>query len=124
MGTTEISEAVIRIRHGVLATVTPQGAIHTVLVNPFWSEHHQAIVVFSRRRSQKIVNLGIRSTATITLVEGAKYFAMLGVATVVDGLDEVESCLPEFFRKYQRLPVRATDRVAIFLNVERTLGGL
>ncbi len=71
-----------------------------------------------------MVNLENRSTATIALVEGAKYFAMLGVATVVDDGDEVERCLPAFYHKYQRFPVEAVDRVVIYLNVERTLGGL
>ncbi|WP_298334409.1 pyridoxamine 5'-phosphate oxidase family protein [Ferrimicrobium sp.] len=121
---TEVVQAIASTRHGLLATITPKGAVHTVLVNPFWLESRECIAVFSRRRSQKVVNLENRSTATITLIEGAKYFAMLGVATVVDDGDEVERCLPAFYAKYQRFPAEAADRVVIYLNVERTLGGL
>jgi len=119
---TEIVGAVSYIRHGLLATITQLGAVHTVLVNPFWEESHDAIAVFSRRKSQKVANLLARTAATLTLVEGSKYFAMIGEATVADDPAVVAGCLTSFAAKYKRIPVQAADRVVIFVTVERTLG--
>jgi hypothetical protein len=91
-------------------------------VNPFWEDRHDAIAVFSRRKSQKVTNLLARTAATLTLVEGPKYFAMIGDATVVDDPAVVADCFAAFAAKYKRIPVQAPDRVVIFVTVERTLG--
>ncbi len=122
MENTEIIKAVSSSRHGLLATITRNGAVHTVLVNPFWEDSHNAIAVFSRRKSQKVTNLLARTAATLTLIDGSKYFAMIGDATVVDDPAIVTDCFAAFAGKYNRVPAQADDRVVIFVTVERTLG--
>ncbi|MCL5972977.1 MAG: pyridoxamine 5'-phosphate oxidase family protein [Ferrimicrobium sp.] len=122
MESVRIIEALKRVRHGLLATITPTMSVHTVLVNPFWVEGSQAVGVFSRRRAQKIVNLSHCASATITLVEGSRYLSLMGSASVVETQVDVDACFEAFHEKYQRSPVQAPDRVLILLRVERTLG--
>lgn len=117
-----IKDALSYSKHGLLATITNNGAIHSVLVNPFWESRLETIAVFSRRRSQKIVNLLARPAATLTIVEGPKYFAMIGTASVSDDPEVVAACYDSFAVKYDRIPAQALDRVVIFLTVQRTLG--
>ncbi|WP_203581911.1 TIGR03618 family F420-dependent PPOX class oxidoreductase [Microbacterium hibisci] len=110
----------VRERHlATLSTMAPWGGIHSVPVG--FTLHEGILRVITSRDSQKVRNVLRDGTATISQVDGARWLAFPGVATVHDDPDEVALAVALYARRYRQPRVNPL-RVAIQLAPVRIMG--
>ena len=112
--------AFIRERHlGTLSTISRQGAIHAVPVG--FTFHDGVVRIITSRTSQKVHNVLRNGTATVSAVDGARWIAFQGTASVHDDPAEVALAVELYAGRY-RQPRENPLRVAIHLVPRRLMG--
>ncbi|MBW9092613.1 TIGR03618 family F420-dependent PPOX class oxidoreductase [Microbacterium jejuense] len=110
----------VRERHlGTLSTISRQGAIHAVPVG--FTFHDGIVRIITSRSSQKVHNVLRNGTATVSAVEGARWIAFQGTASVHDDLADVARAVALYAERY-RQPRENPQRVAIHLVPTRLMG--
>ncbi|MBD3941128.1 TIGR03618 family F420-dependent PPOX class oxidoreductase [Microbacterium sp. NEAU-LLC] len=110
----------VRERHlGTLSTIAGRGGIHAVPVG--FTFHDGVVRVITSRSSQKVRNVIGSPTATISAVDGARWIAFQGMASIHDDPDEVARAVELYTARYRR-PRENPQRVAIHLVPRRLMG--
>jgi len=110
----------VRERHlGTLSTISKQGGIHAVPVG--FTFHDGIVRIITSRTSQKVQNVLRDETATVSAVDGAKWIAFQGVASVHDDPAEVARAVELYAERYRQPRVNPL-RVAIHLVPTRIMG--
>lgn len=112
-----------RVR-AVLATRDDALGVHAVLVNAFViADEPFEVGVLARATSRKVANLRRDGRCALSLVEGATYVTLVGLATVDERPGAValaEQAFEEAFGRPPR-PAPAGSRVAVTVRVQRVL---
>lgn len=109
----------VRERHlGTLSTISKRGAIHAVPVG--FTVHDGIVRIITSRTSQKVHNVLRNETATVSAVDGARWIAFQGVATVHDDPAEVALAVALYAERY-RQPRENPLRVTIHLTPTRLM---
>jgi PPOX class probable F420-dependent enzyme len=110
----------VRERHiGTLSTMSKRGTIHAVPVG--FTFHGGIVRIITSRTSQKVQNVLREGTATVSAVDGARWIAFQGVASVHDDPVEVARAVALYAERY-RQPRENPLRVAIHLVPTRLMG--
>ena len=110
----------VRERHlGTLSTISKWGGIHAVPVG--FTFHDGIVRIITSRTSQKVQNVLRTETATVSAVDGARWIAFQGIATVHDDPAEVARAVAFYADRY-RQPRVNPQRVAIHLVPSRLMG--
>jgi PPOX class probable F420-dependent enzyme len=110
----------VRERHlGTLSTISRQGAIHAVPVG--FTFHDGIVRIITSRTSQKVHNVLRNEIATVSSVDGAKWIAFQGTASVHDAPEEVARAVALYTERYRK-PRENPQRVAIHLVPTRLMG--
>jgi PPOX class probable F420-dependent enzyme len=117
---TESGLAFVAERHlATLSTLAPWGGIHAVPVG--FTFHDGILRIITSRQSQKVQNVRRDPTATISQLEGAKWIAFQGTASIHDDPDEVARAVVLYAERY-RQPRVNPQRVAIHVVPHRIMG--
>lgn len=117
---TEAGVGFVRERHiGTLSTMAPWGGIHAVAVG--FTLHDGLLRVITSRDSQKVRNVRRDGTATLSQVDGARWLAFQGTATVLDDPEEVALAVALYAERYRQPRVNPL-RVAIRVEPFRVMG--
>lgn len=111
-------------RHlATLTTLRPDGSPHVVPVGFTWDGDARLARVIARSGSRKVRNVvaspGAR--AVVCQVDGPRWLAFEGPATVSEDPARVAEAVERYGRRY-RQPQPASDRVVIEIAVDRILG--
>lgn len=110
----------VRQRHlATLSTFAKGGGIHVVPVG--FTLHDGVVRIITSGGSQKVRNLARNGEATVCQVDGARWIAFQGVATVQDDPAQVALAVELYAQRY-RQPRENPARVAILLEPRRVLG--
>ncbi|MGN6221950.1 MAG: pyridoxamine 5'-phosphate oxidase family protein [Microbacterium sp.] len=110
----------VRERHlGTLSTMSKRGAIHAVPVG--FTFHDGIVRIITSRTSQKVHNVLREGTATVSAVDGARWIAFQGVASIHDDPVEIARAVALYAERY-RQPRENPLRVAIHLVPTRLMG--
>jgi PPOX class probable F420-dependent enzyme len=112
-------EFVLERHLATLSTMARWGGIHSVPVG--FTFHDGVLRVITSRHSQKVRNVLRDGTATISQVDGARWLAFPGTATVHDDPDEVALAVALYAERY-RQPRVNPERVAIHVEPSRLMG--
>jgi F420H(2)-dependent biliverdin reductase len=116
--------AFLEERHlGTLTTLRPDGSPHVVAIGFTWDAEAQLARVISFASSRKARNLVASpgSRAVVCQVDGGRWLALEGTATVTDDPVRVAEAVRRYAERY-RQPGEREDRVAIEIAVDRVLG--
>jgi F420H(2)-dependent biliverdin reductase len=116
--------AFLEERHlGTLTTLRPDGSPHVVAIGFTWDAEAQLARVISFASSRKARNLVASpgSRAVVCQVDGGRWLALEGTATVTDDPGRVAEAVRRYAERY-RQPGEREDRVAIEIAVDRVLG--
>ena len=110
----------VRERHlGTLSTMSKGGGIHAVPVG--FTLHDGIVRIITSRTSQKVHNVLRDATATVSAVEGARWIAFQGTASVHDDPAEVALAVALYAARY-RQPRENPQRVTIHVLPRRLMG--
>jgi PPOX class probable F420-dependent enzyme len=117
---TDAGTQFVRDRHlAILSTMAPWGGIHAVPVG--FTLHDGVVRIITSRDSQKVRNVLRDGTATVSQVEGAKWVAFQGSASIHDDPEEVALAVALYAARY-RQPRENPKRVAIHMIPQRLMG--
>jgi PPOX class probable F420-dependent enzyme len=117
---TDAGTQFVRDRHlAILSTMAPWGGIHAVPVG--FTLHDGVVRIITSRDSQKVRNVLRDGTATVSQVEGAKWVAFQGTASIHDDPEEVALAVALYAARY-RQPRENPKRVAIHMIPQRLMG--
>jgi len=115
-------------RHlATLTTLRPDGTPHVAPVGFTWDADVGLVRVITFAPSRKVRNLragaggGPAGRAVVCQVDGARWLAFEGPATVTDDPDRVAEAVRRYAARY-RTPGDRADRVAIEIAVDRITG--
>lgn len=111
-------------RHlATLTTFRPDGSPHVVPVGFGFDPGTGLVRIITFAPSRKARNLSAApgSRAVVCQVDGARWLALEGPATVTDDPERVAAAVGAYAARY-RQPGERTDRVAIEIEVDRVLG--
>lgn len=111
-------------RHlATLTTHRPDGSPHVVPVGFGYDPEERIARIISFSPSKKARNLEARpgSRAVLCQVDGGRWLALEGTATVTDDPERVATAVAAYAARY-RQPKERPDRVAIEIRVDRILG--
>lgn len=116
--------AFTRERHlATLTTLRPDGTPHVVPVGFTWDPGAGLVRVITFAPSRKARNVAASpgGRAVVCQVDGGRWLAFEGVATVTDDPARVAEAVRRYAQRY-RQPKERPDRVAIEIAVDRVLG--
>lgn len=116
--------AFVTERHlATLTTLRPDGAPHVVPVGFTWDPEAglARIITFAPSRKARNLLANPGSRAVVCQVDGGRWLAFEGPATVTDDPDRVADAVRRYAQRY-RQPGERHDRVAIEIAVDRVLG--
>lgn len=117
---TDAGTQFVRERHlAILSTLAAWGGIHAVPVG--FTLHDGILRIITSRDSQKVRNVRRDGTATVSQVDGAKWVAFQGMASVHDDPAEVALAVALYAARY-RQPRENPKRVAIHVIPHRLMG--
>lgn len=102
-----------------LSTLAADGSIHSVPVG-FTLVDGLARVI-TRRGSVKVRNIRERGHATISQVDGGRWFTLIGTGTVLEDAASVAEAVELYAGRY-RQPQPNPERVTIHIAVQRMMG--
>ncbi|MGX5682499.1 pyridoxamine 5'-phosphate oxidase family protein [Schumannella luteola] len=102
-----------------LSTLASDGTIHAVPVG--FTLVDGVARVITRRGSVKVRNIRERGHATISQVDGGRWFTLVGRGTVLEDAESVAEAVALYAGRY-RQPQPNPERVAIRIEVDRMLG--
>jgi F420H(2)-dependent biliverdin reductase len=118
------ASAFLAERHlATLTTLRPDGSPHVVAIGFTWDAEARLARVISFASSRKARNLVTSpgSRAVVCQVDGRRWLALEGRATVTDDPGRVAEAVRRYAERY-RQPGEREDRVAIEIAVDRVLG--
>ncbi len=106
-----------------LTTARPDGSPHVVPVGFSYDPATQVARVITWAASRKARNVAVHpgGRAVVCQVDGGRWLALEGTATVTDDPDRVAAAVAGYAGRY-RQPGERADRVAIEIAVDRILG--
>lgn len=116
--------AFVTERHlATLTTLRPDGTPHVAPVGFTWDPEAGLARVITFAPSRKARNLLANpgSRAVVCQVDGGRWLAFEGPATVTDDAERVADAVRRYAQRY-RQPGERDDRVAIEIAVDRVLG--
>jgi PPOX class probable F420-dependent enzyme len=117
---TDAGTQFVRERHlATLSTMAAWGGIHAVPVG--FTLHDGVVRIITSRESQKVRNVVRDATATVSQVDGAKWVAFQGTASIHDDPAEVALAVALYAVRY-RQPRENPTRVAIHVIPRRVMG--
>lgn len=102
-----------------LSTLAADGTIHSVPVG-FTLVDGLARVI-TRRGSVKVRNIRERGHATISQVDGGRWFTLIGTGTVAEDAESVARAVELYAGRY-RQPQPNPERVALHIEVHKLMG--
>jgi len=109
-------------RHlGTLTTLRPDGTPHVVAVGFTWDDQRRLARVITGGGSRKAAHVRAGSRAVVAQVDGARWLALEGPATLTDDPVRVAEAVERYAARYRR-PRENPARVAIEIAVDRVLG--
>lgn len=116
--------AFVTERHlATLTTLRPDGTPHVVPVGFTWDPEAclARIITFAPSRKARNLLANPGSRAVVCQVDGGRWLAFEGPATVTDDPERVADAVRRYAQRY-RQPGERHDRVAIEIAVDRVLG--
>ena len=106
-----------------LTTARPDGSPHVVPVGFSYTPADQTVRVITWAASKKARNVAAApgGRAVVCQVDGGRWLALEGTATVTDDPGRVAAAVAGYAARY-RQPGERDDRVAIEIRVDRILG--
>jgi F420H(2)-dependent biliverdin reductase len=119
----EVSAFVTERHLATLTTLRPDGSPHVAPVGFTWDPGSGLARVITFAPSRKARNLLANpgSRAVVCQVDGGRWLAFEGPATVTDDAERVAEAVRRYAQRY-RQPGERDDRVAIEIAVDRVLG--
>ena len=109
-------------RHlATLTTLRPDGSPHVVAVGFTWDDEARLARVITDGGSRKAAHVRAGSRAVVAQVEGPRWIAREGSATVSDDPARVADAVRRYAGRY-RVPRENPTRVVIEIAVDRVLG--
>lgn len=109
-------------RHlATLTTLRPDGTPHVVPVGFSFDAVDGLARVITFDGSRKVRNLAAGGRAVVCQVDGGRWLALEGDATITDDPERVARAVDGYAARY-RQPGERADRVAIEIRVDRVLG--
>jgi PPOX class probable F420-dependent enzyme len=109
-------------RHlATLTTLRPDGTPHVVPVGFSFDADDGLARVITFDGSRKVRNLADGGRAVVCQVDGGRWLALEGEATITDDPERVARAVEGYAARY-RQPGERDDRVAIEIRVDRVLG--
>lgn len=111
-------------RHlATLTTLRPDGTPHVAPVGFSWDPDTRLvrIITFASSRKARNVRAAPGGRAVVCQVDGGRWLAFEGPATVTGDPDRVAEAVRRYAERY-RQPGERADRVAIEITVDRVLG--
>jgi PPOX class probable F420-dependent enzyme len=106
-----------------LTTARPDGSPHVVAVGFSYAPAEQLARIITWAASKKARNVAALpgSRAVVCQIDGGRWLALEGTATVTDDPARVAAAVEGYAARYRR-PSEREDRVAIEIRVDRILG--
>lgn len=119
----DVSAFLVERHLGTLTTLRPDGSPHVVAIGFTWDPGAGLVRVISFASSRKARNLAASpgTRAVVCQVDGGRWLALEGPATVTDDPDRVAEAVRRYAERY-RQPGERDDRVAIEIAVDCVLG--
>jgi F420H(2)-dependent biliverdin reductase len=111
-------------RHlATLTTLRPDGTPHVAPVGFTWDPVSRLVrvITFASSRKARNVHASPGGRAVVCQVEGGRWLAFEGSATVTGDAERVTEAVRRYTERY-RVPAERPDRVAIEITVDRVLG--
>lgn len=110
-------------RHlATLTTLRPDGSPHVVPVGFTWDPGARVARVIASRSTRKVRNAALGCPAVLCQLDGRRWLALEGTASVDDDADAVEDAVRRYAQRY-RQPRPNAERVVLVVDVVRVLGG-
>jgi F420H(2)-dependent biliverdin reductase len=119
----EVSAFVTERHLATLTTLRPDGSPHVAPVGFTWDPESglARIITFAPSRKARNLLANPGSRAVVCQVDGGRWLAFEGPATVTDDAERVAEAVRRYAQRY-RQPGERDDRVAIEIAVDRVLG--
>lgn len=109
-------------RHlATLTTLRPDGSPHVVAVGFTWDDGAGVARVITSRASVKVRNASRGGRAVVCQVDGRRWLALEGIASVRTDGDAVRDAEERYAGRYRR-PRENPERVVVEIAVDRVLG--